>query len=51
MLPMFTLDALVGGVGNVCARSRPGRPTLGCGARECCGGPGKWPAGIEGFIE
>lgn len=29
-LPMpITLEALVGGVGNVCARSKPGRPAPG----------------------
>ena len=31
------LDALVGGVGNVCARSIPGLAEPGCGAIECGG--------------
>jgi hypothetical protein len=31
---MVTLEALVGGVGNVWARSRPGLPEAGCGAME-----------------
>jgi hypothetical protein len=31
----ITLEALVGGVGKVCARSKLGRPAPGWGAMEC----------------
>jgi len=33
---VMMLEALVGGVGKVCARSIPGRPVPGWGAIDCC---------------
>lgn len=45
LIPM-TLEALVGGVGNVCARSMPGLPAPGWGAIACGGAP----AGFIGLL-
>jgi len=49
-LPVFPmpimLEPLVGGVGNVCALSRPGLPEAGCGAIECGAG---WLCAPIGF--